>query len=183
MKGGIEKVESEQQVLSEDSEEVDASKIKPISGGKFNLGDGDLDLKSHDKMPVKIEGSEIKKVHSKFVEQDTDGKIKHQWILRIFSVPVMTLQGADGNVDFRASDLFNLVQNMDESSPNFGKLEGFPTGDRSNLAKFLKDLGVKIEELEDLSKLQEAIIGKTAVIKAYDKEKDGKTMTYLKFRY
>ena len=50
--------------------------------------------------------------------------------------------------------------------------------------KFLKDLKIPSpEHLKSLTEVVEAVKGKQVIIKAETKEKDGRTNTYLRFRY
>jgi len=148
----------------ETSEQVKLDEIKPISNAPS------VDLKKHDKKTVKIEKVEVLKVPSKFTD------CGHQYVLKVSSQPVEVLGELEDLVEFRASELFNLIQD------DTGKLIGYPTSDGSNLVQFMKDLGCDINKTS-LKEIIEEIIGKEALIKAYDKEKDGVTKTYLKFRY
>ena len=87
-------------------------------------------------------------------------------------------EGKPDNITFKASELYNLVQDSE------GTLTGFPTAEGSNLQKFIRDLGIKnSEKIESLKELIDLIVDKKVLIKAYDKENQGKTRTYLKFRY
>lgn len=133
----------------------------------------DVDLFQYDKQKVKIEDAQATQVKSGY--SDT-GK---QWVLKIISEVVHTLErDGEDNIEFRASELFNLKQ--DEK----GNLVGFPVSDQANLQLFCKDIGINdYEKTESLAKLIEKIKGKETLIKAYEKEKDGNKKTYLKFRY
>jgi hypothetical protein len=133
-----------------------------------------LDLWQFDKKEIEIESAAVLQVPSKFVETDA----KMQWVMRVLSKPVATIGEGDDKFDFRASELFNLVQD------DKGDLKGFPTGDGSNLMKFLKDIRVQDpEKLQSLKAVVDAMIGKKGLIKCYDKVKDGKKSTFLRFRY
>lgn len=145
----------------------DLSKIKGVEGGIVT------DLKKYDKVTKRIESAKVVQVPSQYSET---GK---QWVLKVESEVVESHAGAEGQIEFRASELFNLVQ--DE---NNGELKGFPKGEGSNLIRFLKDIGIKQpEKIESLQAIIEAMVGKNIIIKAYDKNVDGKSKTYLKFRY
>ena len=79
---------------------------------------------------------------------------------------------------FCLTNIFNLIQD------DKGDLKGFPTGEGAKLMKFLKDLKIPSpDHLKSLKEVMEAIKGKQCVIKAETKEKDGRTNTYLRFRY
>lgn len=147
------------------SEEVDLEKVKPMESQS-------IDLSKYDKNETTIADVKVTKVKSQYSETG------FQWVLRVSSEILETLKSEDGDIDFRASELFNLIQN-DE-----GVLTGFPTGESSNLMKFLRDLGIKNpENLKNLMEVKESIIGKKVLIKSYEKEHQGNTRTYLKFRY
>lgn len=162
------------QNLSENANKVDFSKVGPIQGGKS------VDLNVYDKKPVKIELVEVTQVPSQYTEL-IEGTQQHhfQWVLKVSSEVLETLKSeGDSEILFRASELFNLIQDKK------GNLTGFPTGEGSNLMKFCKDL--KIKNAEDFKSLQEvidAIKGKQTLVKTYDKEIDGRTKTFMKFRY
>ena len=139
-----------------------------------------VDLNKFDKQSVKIENVEVLQVPSDFTELDEQGNHHKQWILKVGSVVLETLGEEDKKIEFRASELFNLMQNKK------GELIGFPTGDKSNLGKFLKDLKIDPSEM-NLKQLIDAIKGKDILVRSYDKDVliDGKAnkRTYLKFRY
>ena len=133
-----------------------------------------LDLWQYDKKEVVIASAIIDQVPSKFVETEN----KMQWILKVVSVPICSIGDKEDKIEFHASELFNLIQ--DEK----GVLQGFPTGEGSNLMKFMKDIRIKDpEKLKDLQEVVDSLIGKKALIKCFDKIKDGKKSTFLKFRY
>lgn len=145
----------------------DLTQIKGIESGMVT------DLKKYDKVTKRIESAKVVQVPSQYSET---GK---QWVLKVESECVESYQGVEGTVEFRASELFNLVQ--DE---NDGTLKGFPKGEGSNLIRFLKDIGIKQpEKLNSLQEIIESMVGKSIIIKAYEKNVDGKSKTYLKFRY
>ena len=145
------------------TEQVNLDEIKPIETIS-------IDLKKHDKKEVLLERADVLKVKSNY------SKTGFQWVLKISSEVVETLGENDDKVEFRATELFNLIQ--DEN----GNLTGFPTGNSTNLYKFAKDIGVDIN-VKHLGEFIVSIHGKKALIKAYEKESEGKTKTYLKFRY
>jgi len=135
--------------------------LKPVKSEGVNL-------KQFHNQQVEIAKIEIIQVPSKFTVKDKQGNHLLQWVLRVSS-PVLTAIGeGDTKIEFRASELFNLIQD-DE-----GKLIGYPESPDSNLMKFAADIGVKTPQ---------EFIGKKATIKAYDKTIDGKIRTYLKFKY
>ncbi len=134
------------------SEQMSLSDLKPIEGSS-------VDLKQYDKKEVELEGVEIIQVKSDYT------KCKTQWVLKVQSVVLETLERDDDeDIKFRASELFNLIQD-DE-----GKLQGYPEAEGSNLQIFMKDIGVKKPD---------EIVGKKTLIKSYEKN----DKTYLKFRY
>ena len=140
-----------------------------------------VDLNKFDKQSAKIEKVEVTQVLSNFTDVDEQGNHLKQWTLKVSSGVLETLGEGDKKIEFRASELFNLMQ--DEQ----GNLTGFPTGNKSNLGKFLKDLKIDPKGL-NLKQLIGQITGKSVIIKAYDKDVvglDGRTnkRTYLKFRY
>lgn len=154
--------------------QVNLNEVKPIEGGPS------VDLWKFDKKTAKIETAEVMQVPSKYTSL-IEGTEQHhlQWVLKVQSVVLETVGEGEEQVKFRASELFNLVQDK------VGKLEGFPTGESSNLMKFLKDLKInEPEKLKDLQKVTDAITGKDVLIKSYDKEiENNNKRTYLKFRY
>ena len=159
-----------------EEQQVNLSEIKAVEGGVS------IDLNKYDKKSVKIEKVEAIQVPSKFTRLIDEtkpelGRIK-AWSLKVQSEILETIGEGEDKVDFRASELFNLVQDKD------GNLKGFPTGEGSNLMKFMKDLKIKEpEKLKDLQEVSDAIVGKEILIKSYDKDVEGNNRTYLKFRY
>lgn len=147
-------------------QQLNLEEIKPIESSSE-----EIDLWKHDKTTQQIDSAKVMQVKSNYSK---NGK---QWVLRVESQPVEVYQGADSSVEFRASELFNLIQDEE------GNLQGFPIGDRSNLFKFCQDIGFNIKEMENLGQLVENLHGKKAMLKAYDKEVDGNKKTYLTFRY
>lgn len=139
--------------------------IKPIE----NQG---IDLWKFDKKETKIASAIISQVKSQYTETE------FQWVLKVEGEVLEVLKTEEAEISFKASELFNLIQ--DKS----GKLVGYPTGESSNLMKFLKDIGVKdVDKFSSLKELIEEIKGKAVLIKAYDKDYQGGNRTYLKFRY
>jgi hypothetical protein len=161
--------------ISEQKGLIDLTKIKGIESENIDLG-------KYHKKNSKIETAEVIQVNSKFTPL-IENSLEHQkqWVLKLSSGVVETIGDGEEKVDFRASELFNLIQ--DEN----GNLKGFPTGEQSNLLKFCKDIKINLSEIENLSELLEKFKGKEVTIKAYDKEVviDGerKKRTYLKFLY
>ena len=136
---------------------VDLSELEPIQSGSG------IDLSKYHKADVSIESAEVIQVNSDY------SKTGKQWVLKVSSGVLETYEKEDGTkVDFRASELFNLIQDDD------GKLKGYPDSPESNLKKFMAD--IRAEKPSE-------IVGKKATIKAYDKESNGQTKTYLKFIY
>ncbi len=147
---------------------VDLSKIKP----KENTN---VDLSQFDKKPVKIDRVTIQLVRSTFT------KSKKQYVLKVESVPVVTIGEGDDVIELRASELFNLNQ-IDEEGKN-PILESFPVGEKSNLGQFIRDLKIDVSELDSLQKLMDVLKGKEALIKVFEKEKNGVVKKYMRFRY
>jgi hypothetical protein len=129
-------------------EPVSLVDLKPVESGRS------IDLNQYDKQQVKIEKAEVINVKSEYSTKKT------QWVLRVSSEVLTKLE----DIEFRASALFNLIQDED------GNLKGYPTSEDSNLVKFMKDIKAKDPK---------EIVGKNALIKSYDK--NGKT--FLTFRY
>jgi len=157
-------------------EQMDLSAIKGIESESVDLG------KWHKKTTT-IESVEVVQVPSAYTPI-IEGTKEHQkqWVLKVSSGVLETIGEGEDKIDFRASELFNLVQNKN------GELTGFSRGDKSNLIKFCKDLRIKVDEIENLQELVIGLKDKEATIKAYDKEfetEDGKkfSRTYLKFLY
>ncbi|MHA1880869.1 MAG: hypothetical protein ACTSYG_10785 [Candidatus Heimdallarchaeota archaeon] len=140
-----------------------------------------IDLNKWHKKQTKIENVEVVQVPSTFTAKDEKGEYLKQWVLKVYSEVLESIGEDENKIEFRASELFNLVQDKD------GNLKGFPKNERSNLMKFCKDLRIDTNQIENLQQLVDAIKGKEATIKSYDKdfEADGKTSTrtYLKFLY
>ena len=127
--------------------------LKPVQGGGESI-----DLEQFDKKEIEIESAEIQQVKSDYTETKT------QWVLLVKSKVLAKLGEGDDKIEFRASELFNLMQDKK------GNLTGYPEAEGSNLAKFMKDIKAKIPA---------EIVGKKALIKSYLKG----DKTYLKFRY
>lgn len=138
-------------------DKVETKKVMDV-GDLEGVEGTSVDLEQFDKKEVELEKAEIIQVPSEYTET------KKQWVLKVASVILVSLGEGDDKIDFRASELFNLVQDKD------GKLKGYPEAEGSNLYKFMKDL--KAEKPNEL-------IGKKALVKSYLK----KDRTYLKFRY
>jgi hypothetical protein len=101
-----------------------------------------------------------------------------QWVLKVSSVSLESIREGIDKIDFRATEVFNLIQD------DKGNLKGFPTGEGAKLMKFLKDLKIPSpDHLKSLSEVIAAVKGKTVIIKAETKERDGRSNTYLRFRY
>lgn len=133
-----------------------------------------IDFWQFNNKEIEIEKVEVTQVPSKYVETP-EGK---QWVIRVLSKPIVTIGEGDEKFEFRASELFNLVQD------DAGNLKGFPTGKESNLMKFLKDIRVvDAEKLKNLKEVVKNIVGKKGLIKCIDKEKDGKKLTFFRFKY
>ncbi len=155
------------------SDEPDLSKIKPIEGGVS------VDLEKYHKTDTKIELVQVIQVPSNYTELIPDTEQHYmQWVLKVSGEIVETIGEGEDKIEFRASELFNLIQS------DKGELTGFPTGDKSNLMIFMNDLKIKSpEKLESLQKVKEVLMGKITQINSYNKEQNGRTKTYLKFRY
>jgi hypothetical protein len=138
-----------------------------------------VDLTKYDKQVTKIEKAEVTQLPSQFTPL-IPGTQQHymQWVLKVSSVVLESIREGEDKIEFRATEVFNLVQ--DEK----GNLKGFPTGEGAKLMKFLKDLKVPSpDHLKSLKEVIEAVKDKQTVIKTETKEKDGRTNTYLRFRY
>ena len=133
-------------------EQVDLTSVKGIES------EG-IDLEKFHKTDVKIESVEVIKVPSNYTSL-IEGTEEHQkqWVLKVASGVLESIGEGEKKIEFRASELFNLIQ--DEQ----GKLTGFPTGDKSNLGKFAKDLRIELKSVADLKQLIEALKGKDASI-------------------
>jgi hypothetical protein len=127
--------------------------LKPVQGGSESV-----DLEQFDKKEVEIEYVEIQQVPSQYTETKT------AWVLLVKSKVLATIGDGEDKIEFRASELFNLMQDKE------GNLLGYPEAEGSNLAKFMKDIKAKSPA---------EIVGKKALIKSYPKGEK----TYLKFRY
>jgi len=133
-----------------------------------------VDLKQFNNKPVKIEKVSIIQVPSNFTPLKEGSSIDHipQWVMKVESEVITSIGEGDTKIEFRCSELFNLIQ--DEN----GALKGYPQNDKSNLTKFLKDVGATNPS---------ELVGKSSIAKAYEKEYlfDGKktTRSFLKFKY
>ena len=127
--------------------------LKPVQGGSESV-----DLEQFDKKECTIESAEIEQVKSDYTPS------KKQWVLKIKSNVLAAIGEGDDKIEFRASELFNLMQDEE------GKLIGYPEAEGYNLSKFMKDIKAKTPG---------EILGKKALIKSYLKGE----RTYLKFRY
>jgi len=147
-------------------------------------GNSGVDLAKYDKEKTTLENAEIMQVNSSYTDS------KKQWVLKVQSIALETFEKEDGTkIEFRASELFNLMQKDELRNPSktnplpedyISSITGYPSGEKSNLMKFLKDLGMKTpEEFKSLSDIITFLKDKPAVIKAYEK----KEKTYLSFRY
>ena len=132
---------------------ISLNDLKPVQGGGESV-----DLEKFDKKEVEIESAKIEQVPSQYSETKT------QWVLLVKSKVLATIGEGEEKIEFRASELFNLMQDKE------GKLLGYPEAEGSNLCKFMKDIKAKNPA---------EIIGKKALIKSYPKGEK----TYLKFRY
>ena len=156
-------------------EQVDLTSVKGVKS------EG-VDLEKFHKTNAKVESVEVIQVPSNYTPliEGTE-EYQKQWVLKVASGVLESIGEGEKKIDFRASEIFNLIQ--DEK----GKLTGFPTGEKSNLGKFVRDLRIEIESVEDLKQLIEVLVGKDATIKAYEKEVeiDGNKVsrTYLKYLY
>ena len=162
LKGGTNKMESQQ----------DLDKIGPVLSAS-------VDLTKYDKQVTTIEKAETTQLPSQFTPL-IPGTQQHymQWVLKISSVTLESIREGIDKIEFRATEVFNLIQ--DEK----GNLTGFPTGDGAKLMKFLKDLKIPSpDHLKSLKEVVEAVKGKQVIIKAETKERDGRINTYLRFRY
>jgi len=150
----------------------DLDKIGPVMSTS-------VDLAKYDKTTTTIEKAETTQLPSQFTPL-IPGTQQHlmQWVLKVSSVVLESIREGIDKIEFRATEVFNLIQ--DEK----GNLTGFPTGDGAKLMKFLKDLKIPSpEHLKSLTEVVEAVKGKQVIIKAETKERDGRTNTYLRFRY
>lgn len=138
-----------------------------------------VDLAKYDKTVTTIEKAEAIQVSSTFTPLIPNTQQHYmQWVLKISSVCLESIREGEDKIEFRATEMFNLTQ--DEK----GALTGFPTGDGAKLMKFLKDLKIPSpDHLKSLREVVDAVKGKQVIIKAETKIKDGRTNTYLRFRY
>jgi len=156
--------------MSENQKQLDLDSVKPMQSSGL-----DINLDEFHGKQVNIEGVEVMQVPSKFTPliEGTDQHQK-QWALKVYSEVVTSAGEGEERIDFRASELFNLIQDKQ------GNLVGFPTNENSNLMQFAKDLRIKEpDKKSSLKELISEIKEKQASIKAY--EKNGRT--YLKFKY
>lgn len=141
-----------------------------------------IDLDKFHKSNAKIEKVEVTQVPSQYTPL-IEGTNEHQkqWVLKVSSEVLTSVGEGENKIEFRATELFNLIQDAN------GNLKGFSRGEQSNLARFVKDLRIDFDSIENLQELVDAMKGKNATIKAYEKEvkTDGKefSRTYLKFLY
>lgn len=150
----------------------DLDKIGPVQSAG-------VDLVKYDKQVTTIEKAEVTQLPSQFTAL-IPGTQQHmmQWVLKVSSVVLESIREGEDKIEFRATEVFNLIQN------DKGELKGFPTGEGAKLMKFLKDLKIPTpEHLKSLTEVINAVKGKQCVIKAETKERDGRTNTYLRFRY
>lgn len=143
------------------------SDLKPVKSES-------LDLQQFHNKPVKIVSADIIQVPSRFTPLVKGSQTDRlpQWVLKVQSEVVATVGEGNETIEFKASEIFNLVQDDD------GNLIGYPENEQSNIMKFMKDIRANTPE---------AMIGKMATIKAVDKiqQVDGKPLsrTFLKFKY
>lgn len=146
---------------------MDLNALKPVKSEV-------IDLRQYNNRQVKIESAKIIQVRSDYTPLIEGSETEHipQWVLKVESEAIASMGEGDEKIDFRASEFFNLVQD------DKGNLKGYPDNERSNLTQFMKDIGAKSPD---------EIIGKSAIVKAYDKETEtasGKRVrTFLKFKY
>ncbi len=164
LKGGIKKMD----------EQTDLEKVGPVQGIS-------VDLAKYDKQTTNIEKAEVTQLPSQFtaIVPGSNPPVHYmQWVLKVSSVVLESIREGEDKIEFRATEVFNLIQD------DKGNLKGFPTGEGSKLMKFLKDLKVPSpEHLKNLKEVVAAVVGKQTVIKTETKERDGRTNTYLRFRY
>lgn len=152
--------------------QTDLDKIGPIQSAS-------VDLMKYDKQVTTIEKAEITQLPSQFTPL-IPGTQQHlmQWVLKVSSIVLESIREGEDKIEFRATEVFNLIQD------DKGNLKGFPTGEGAKLMKFLKDLKIPSpDHLKSLKEVIEAVKGKQIVIKSETKERDGRTNTYLRFRY
>lgn len=144
---------------------MEVKDLKPVSGGLSP----DIDLKKYHNSSVQIEKIEILQVPSTFTPKGADGKNLQQWCMKISSVPLLTVGEGETKIEVRASELFNLIQDQ-----KTGELKGYPTTKDANLVKFMADISAKNPQ---------EIIGKSATVKAFEKEVGDGHRIYLKYKY
>ena len=141
---------------------IDIAALKPVKSGDIP------DLNKYHNTQVKIDKIEVVQVKSDYTPMGPDGKHLKQWVLRVYGPIITSIGEGEKKFDIRPSELFNLSQDKD------GKLLGFPTNKDSNLLKFMKDIGASHPN---------EFVGKTVTVKFYEKEFEGQTRGYLKFKY
>lgn len=173
MKGGYVKMEQTGEISQTGKkveQQSDLDSLKPIETTS-------IDLSKYDKKEVSI--AKVTKVNMPSKFHDC-GKAD---VLKVESEILETVDRMDENgnsdpINFRASELFSLTNN------DKGEAIGWSTSMESNLMKFAKDVGIKKpDEFDSLPQLISELIGKKVLLKSYTREKDGRTQTYLKFRY
>ena len=174
----------EGQIESNESQEVNEAQKIGVDDlaniGPMKNEGSKVDIESFDKMEVTIVNAEVTQVPSNYTPfikdnlgNDTEIHQK-QWVLKVVSNPVETIETDNGKIEFKASEIFNLIQD------DKGNLKGFPTGEGSNLRKFMDDLKIEnIDKLENLKQVIQQIVGRKALVKTYKKGDN----TYMKFRY
>ena len=158
-----------------DEQQLDLTQVKGVE----SVG---IDLEKYHKQSTKIVKVDVVQVNSKFTPL-IEGTTEHQkqWVLKLSSDVLESIGEGEDKIDFRASELFNLIQNEK------GDIIGFPKGEKSNLGKLCKDLRIDLDKVDNLQQLVDAFKDKNVTIKAYNKDVvfDGNTQTrtYLKFLY
>jgi len=146
---------------------MNLSDLKPIKS------EG-MDLKQFHNKNVKIERARVVQVPSTFTPMAKGSTTEHQpqWVLKVESEVVASIGEGEEKIEFRASELFNLLQDDD------GNLKGYPDNDKANIVKFMKDINANHPD---------EIVGKSATVKAYDKKQivdnRERVRTYLGFKY
>jgi hypothetical protein len=124
-----------------------------------------VDLNQFHQEKVRIEGIEVREIETRYGHDGKPlepGKTRKTKVLKVFSIPVISVQGKDGEFQIRASELFNMKFR--------DGVWGIPADDRSSIQKFMKVQ--KVKKVKDL-------VNTLALMKAY--QKNGKT--YLGFIY
>ena len=158
-----------------DEQQLDLTQVKGVESAG-------IDLEKYHKQSTKIVKVDVVQVNSKFTPL-IEGTTEHQkqWVLKLSSDVLESIGEGEDKIDFRASELFNLIQNEK------GDIIGFPKGEKSNLGKLCKDLRIDLDKVDNLQQLVDAFKDKNVTIKAYNKDVvfDGNTQTrtYLKFLY